>query len=83
MNFLTNVVMGCKTVATCAVAFFTGETTPPSLDQILGSVNALFDFGISIFDRMLAHPILLILFGVGFIGIGVGVVRKLIRLAKH
>ena len=61
----------------------TGTGTTPSLENILGSVDALFDFGISIFDRMLNHPVLLIFFGVGFIGIGVGVVKKLIGLAKR
>lgn len=59
------------------------EIVVSALDKVTAVVPDLFDLAGTCFDAVLANPILTLYFGIGMIGVGLGVFRMLKRTARH
>lgn len=51
------------------------------LDTIFDVATKLVEFGMSLFTIIIENPILVIFIAAGFVGLGLGIVRKLRRTA--
>lgn len=53
------------------------------MSTIIDNATSLIDFGGSLLDKVIAHPVLGLYFAAGFVGIGVMVIGALIGLAHR
>lgn len=58
-----------------------GEVAVSAVDKVLEVIPGLFNLGNVCFNAILDNPILTLFFGVGMIGVGLGVFKKLKRAA--
>lgn len=59
------------------------EGSGTMMQGIISNAGSLIEFGSTMLDKVIEHPVLGLFFAAGFIGVGIGAVRKLIGLAKR
>lgn len=53
------------------------------MDTIINNASSLIDFGGSLLETVIQHPVLGFFFAAGFVGVGAGVIGTLIGLAHR
>uniref|UniRef100_UPI00405635E6 hypothetical protein n=1 Tax=Acetatifactor sp. TaxID=1872090 RepID=UPI00405635E6 len=57
--------------------------TTTMMDTIISNASSLIDFGGTLLETVIQHPVLGFFFAAGFIGVGAGVIGTLIGLAHR
>lgn len=63
-------------------ALLTETAEPDMLDNVFNNANRLVEFGADLLTVIIEHPVLSIFVAASFIGIGLGIVRRLKRTAR-
>lgn len=62
---------------------FLTETGTSMLDKVMGVIPDLIELGTTCFTALVDNPVTLVYVGVGFVGVGFGIWRKMSRSAKR
>lgn len=58
-------------------------TTTTAMDSIISAASQVIEFSSTCLNTMIENPVYAFCFAAGFVGIGLGIVRKLKNTARH
>lgn len=59
------------------------ETTGTQMETLISAAGSVVEFSGTMLNTMIENPVYAFMFAAGFVGIGLGIVTKLKRTAKH